>query len=137
MTFLDILEAQLAIDEGKQNKMYMDSMGIPTIGIGHNLRDKPISDAAIHQIFQDDTMDAVADARKLLPIFDTLTEGRKAVLVNMAFNLGYFGLSQFHHTLALITSGDYAGAADAMMDSSWAKQVGQRAVRLSNVMRNG
>ena len=137
MTYLDILEAQLIVDEGKRNKMYMDSMYVPTIGIGHNLRDVPISDRAIRVIFEDDVAAAESDARRLVQSFDNLTDARKAVVVNMVFNLGATKFAKFRNTIAHIDVGLYDAAADGMMDSLWAQQVGQRAVRLANAMRIG
>jgi lysozyme len=137
LDYLDILEAQLEIDEGKRNKMYLDSKGIPTIGIGHNLRDNPISDMAVRVIFEDDVANAEADARKLFPCFDDLTTARKAVIINMMFNMGYETFSQFHHTIEMINSGNYDAAASGMLQSAWANQVGQRANRLADAMRNG
>jgi len=135
MTYLDILEAQLAVDEGKMDRMYLDSEGIPTIGIGHNLRDVPLSARAMRVIFEDDTAQAIADAKRLVPMFDYLTEERKAVVCNMAFNLGYTRLSKFKNTLAAINEGRYADAAREMLDSTWAKQVGDRAKRLAAIMK--
>jgi lysozyme len=44
---------------------------------------------------------------------------------------------KFTKTVALIKTGDYAQAADAMLKSKWAAQVGQRAVELSEQMRTG
>jgi lysozyme len=137
MNYLDILKAQLTIDEGCRNKMYLDSKGIPTIGIGHNLRDKPLSDRAIQIIFEDDMADAEADARKLIKSFDKLNDVRKAVVINMAFNMGYSVLSQFKATIALIDSGDYTNASVQMLRSAWANQVGQRAQRLADQMAKG
>ena len=135
MTYLDILEAQLAVDEGKMDRMYLDSEGIPTIGIGHNLRDVPLSARAMRVIFEDDTAQAIADAKRLVPMFDYLTEERKSVVCNMAFNLGYTRLSKFKNTLAAINEGRYADAAREMLDSTWAKQVGDRAKRLAAIMK--
>lgn len=137
MSYLDILEAQLTIDEGKRNKMYFDSMHIPTIGIGHNLRDRIISDRAIRVIFEDDMAVAEVDARALVKTFDDLNDVRKAVVVNMAFNLGAIRFAKFANTIALIDAGHFDAAADAMLDSLWAQQVGQRAVRLAESMRTG
>ena len=57
MSYIDILQAQLTVDEGHKNFMYKDTKGIPTIGIGHNLN-KPISDRAVQVIFEDDMADA-------------------------------------------------------------------------------
>lgn len=137
MTYLDILKAQLKIDEGYSKKMYVDSKGIWTIGIGHNLRDKPLTDRAIQIIFEDDMADAEADARKLIKSFDTLNDVRKAVVVNMAFNMGYAVFSKFIKTIAAIDSGDYAAAAKNMLNSVWAGQVGARAQRLADKMAKG
>lgn len=137
MTFIDILEAQLTVDEDKRNTLYFDSENIPTIGIGHNLRDRPISERAIRVIFEDDTKQAVADARRLFPNFDRLTEARKAVVCNMSFNLGYHRLAGFHKMVQAVCDERFDDAADEMLDSKWANQVGDRAKRLAEVMRHG
>ncbi len=57
------------------------------------------------------------------------------VLLNMAFNLGVEGLLGFRQTLALLAARDYAGAAQSMLASRWAGQVGQRAARLAAQVR--
>jgi lysozyme len=136
MSYIDILQSQLAVDEGKRNKMYLDSRGIPTIGIGHNLRDNPISDAAVAQIFADDVAPLESEVRKLFT-FDELSDNRKAVVMNMMFNMGFGTLSQFKNTISFINHGSYSEAATAMLNSTWASQVGDRAVRLANLMRAG
>jgi lysozyme len=53
----------------------------------------------------------------------------------MYFNLGnrLFG---FKKTLKYIDEGNYAQAAEEMLDSKWAGQVGERAQRLSRMMKN-
>jgi lysozyme len=137
MSYLDILKRQLSIDEGYKKKMYLDSRGIWTIGIGHNLRDKPLSDRAVQVIFEDDMADAEADARILFKSFDSLNDVRKAVVVNMSFNMGFAVLSQFRQTISAIDAGDYAKAAAYMLNSRWADQVGARAQRLAEQMAKG
>lgn len=137
MSYLDILKAQLAMDEGRRNKMYLDSKGIPTIGIGHNLRDNPISDAAINQIFADDVAPIEAQTRALFPSFDTLSDARKAVLCNMMFNLGATRFATFNTFKSLVESKQFALAASDMLTTLWAKQVGDRALRLAAAMRKG
>lgn len=136
MSYLDILQAQLVVDEGHKNFMYPDSKGIPTIGIGHNLH-KPITDRAVRVIFEDDIADAESDARKLVPTFDALSDVRKAVVVNMSFNMGFDTFSKFHNTLAAINEGRFDDAAAGMLASAWATQVGDRAQRLAKAMREG
>ena len=55
----------------------------------------------------------------------------------MCFNLGYPRLSKFKKFLAAARNEDWETAADEMMDSKWATQVGDRAVRLREKMLNG
>jgi lysozyme len=55
----------------------------------------------------------------------------------MCFNLGIKGLLEFKNTLAFIGAGDWERAANGMLASKWAKQVGMRAIELSELMRKG
>jgi hypothetical protein len=64
-----------------------------------------------------------------------LSDARRSVLVNMAFNLN--GLLGFTHTLDAVRSGDYGATAHQMFRSKWGSQVGQRAIDLSGRMKNG
>jgi len=48
----------------------------------------------------------------------------------MCFNLGIGGLLGFNNTLAFIAAGDWESAANGMLASKWAKQVGMRAIEL-------
>lgn len=137
MTYLTILKAQLVVDEGRENKMYYDSERIPSIGIGHNLRDDPISDAAVDQIFADDVAPIEAECRELFSNFDDLSDARKACVMNMCFNLGEGGLGTFTTFIHLVVTSQFAAAADDMLTTSWAKQVGARASRLATAMREG
>ena len=136
MTYLEICQQQLPIDEGKRSLPYKDTVGILTIGVGRNL-EKGLSDDEIALLLKNDIAEADKAARAVFPAFDSLSEPRKAVLVNMAFNLGQARLAGFRNTLAAIAAGNYDKAADGMLASKWAVQVGQRAQRLAKVMRDG
>jgi len=48
--------------------------------------------------------------------------------------MGSEGVSKFKNTLKLINNKDYAGASKEMLDSKWAQQTPDRAVKLSNLM---
>ena len=131
------LQSDLVSDEGKRRFPYYDSVGKLTIGVGHNLTDLGLSDAAINFILNEDIENHLAELRSAWPAFDSLDEVRQRVLANMAFNLGVAGLLQFKNTLAAIETGDYIGAAVKMRSSKWAKQVCQRAERLAVMMATG
>ena len=51
------------------------------------------------------------------------------------FNLGYDRLSKFKKFLYALKKGLYEDAANEMLDSLWAKQVGNRATQLAALMR--
>jgi lysozyme len=55
----------------------------------------------------------------------------------MAFNLGINRLVKFRKMLEALGKQDYQAAADQMLDSLWVEQVGDRAKRLADLMRNG
>ena len=131
------LKEQLMRDEGLRLKVYADSVGVPTIGYGRNLRDKGISTAEAERMLDSDLVDTVEGLYAALPWFKYLDDARFGVLVNMGFNLGVPGLLKFVKFLAFLKLERYGLAADEMLDSTWAKQVGPRAVRLAEQMRTG
>lgn len=135
MSYRDILHAQLRIDEGVRDRAYLDAVGKVTVGVGHNLTDKPLRAEVVDLIQRHDEEDAERDARAVLPAFDTLSDARKAVVVNMAFNLGAKRFAQFTEALRAIREERWNDAAIAMLASKWAEQVGARAQRLARSMR--
>lgn len=134
---LERLRADLTKDEDRRTKPYRDSVGKLTIGIGHNLDDCGLSDAIIGAIFAEDEANASRDLFTALPWAAKLNDVRQNVLLNMCFNMGIHKLLEFKLTLAYIQGAHYEMAAQEMLNSQWAKQVGDRAKRLSAEMRTG
>jgi lysozyme len=134
---IERLTASIKHHEGKVLKVYKDSVGVPTIGYGRNLKDVGVSEMEAEIMLQADIYRAIEGAVKVVPSFSTLTDARQEVLVEMAFNLGASRLAGFVKTLQLIEEGDWEGAAAEMLDSRWAEQVGHRAVRLSRKFAQG
>ena len=62
---------------------------------------------------------------------------RQRVIIDMAFNMGVPRLNKFVKMWKAIDEQDFAEAKVQMLDSRWANQVGNRAVRLSNAMETG
>jgi lysozyme len=131
------LEQLLILHEGKRNKPYKDTVGKTTIGIGRNLDDKGLSDSEVLYLFRNDLQQHSKEVEQAFPWVSGLDTARRAVLIDMCFNMGIGGLSQFNRTLELIRNGEYEKAAVAMLQSKWATQVGNRAKRLSEMMRTG
>lgn len=139
------LKDQLRRDEGEVLHVYPDSKGIRTAGVGHNLEahgiDLPLG-AKITREQCEKWLDEDAEhaARQVLSCLTwawKLDPIRLAVLINMAFNMGLGKLCEFKQTLELVRKREYDAAATEMLDSLWAKQVGERAKRLAEQMKTG
>lgn len=128
---------QLKRHEGLRLEPYLCTAGRLTIGYGRNISDIGITEQEADQLLANDIKRVKAQLKKHLAWYTQMTLPRKAVFENMLFNLGLSRFMQFHNTLAAAHAGDYATAADEMLDSRWARQVGQRAQELSQQMRTG
>jgi lysozyme len=139
MTWREIVTEQLSRHEGVRPRPYLDTEGKTTIGIGRNLTDKPLRLDEIDYLFRHDLADAEEDARTAIgdAVFEALSDARKAVLVNMAFNLGLTRLRKFKDMIASVKAGQWQEAKAAMLDSRWAQQVGTRATELADLMVRG
>ena len=126
---------QLELHEELRLKPYYDTVDKLTSGIGRNVEDTGISKAEASCMLEDDLIRIIAELDEQMPWWRELTENRRRILVDMAFNLGTFGLSQFRDMLAATKVGDFDGASKEMLDSKWAKQVGSRAERLAKAMK--
>jgi GH24 family phage-related lysozyme (muramidase) len=133
----DLMRAELSRDEGRKPRIYKDAVGKITGGVGRNLSDREFSDDEIDLMLDNDIALSEAELDKVAPWWRHMSGVRQRVLLNMHFNMGWPRLSQFKNTLAAMQSGDYAKAADGMLASVLAQQVGQRSVRLAKMMRTG
>lgn len=145
---ISALTAQLQRDERLRIRVYDDATGQPivpgsvvkghpTIGYGRALDVRGVTAAEAAYLLNNDISDVTAQVLKALPWAASLSGPRLGVLINMAFNMGLGGLLGFSNTLAKVQSGDYAGAAQGMLASKWAQQVGARAQRLAKQMQTG
>lgn len=134
------ISEQLRRDEGVEKSAYSDSLGYLTIGVGRLIDKRKgggLSDAEIEYLLQNDIKEKEAELKSKIKFYSRLDDARKGVLLNMAFNLGVEGLLKFKNTLRLIEAGNYQAASVEMLKSTWARQVGDRAKRLSKQMLTG
>ena len=89
------LKKEMIRDEGYRKKLYQDSVGKWTIGIGHNIDDLGLSDHVINMIYREDLEVAYNNLHKLYPQWQSLPATRQHVLLNMSFNLGYRRFKRF------------------------------------------
>lgn len=130
------LREQLKTHEGYKTKPYKDTKGILTIGIGRNL-EKGLSSLEINYLFNNDIREVQLQLDAAFPWWRKLTYNRQKVMIDMCFNMGIVTMMDFKMTLSAIQDGLFIDAALHMMQSKWAKQVGQRAKTLAKMMEEG
>lgn len=133
----DKLKQQIKLHEGVEYRVYEDTQGILTIGVGRNLEDRGLSEDEVDYLLNNDIKICVEELKRSFDWYEDLGDIRKRVLVDMVFNLGMPRLKGFVKMLEAIESGAWEAAAEEMLDSTWARQVGSRADRLSEMMETG
>jgi lysozyme len=146
----------IALNEGVKPKVYKDSKGHKTIGVGFNLEDagnqkilkkegidinellngRELSDQEIKTLYNHSLTQAFNDAQKFDKNFAKRPEKVKKAIVDMSFNLGLTRLNKFKKMREGLEANDYSKAADEMVDSEWYKQVKSRGPRTVNLMRS-
>lgn len=122
--------------EGWRSVMYADSVGIPTVGYGHNML-VPIPRVVGELLLDEDLKNAETSLKVMIPWTSDLDDVRHAALVEMVFNMGIHRVMEFKKMLYAVANKQWEKAATEMLDSRWARQVGSRAERLANWMRSG
>lgn len=130
----------LALDEGRSPSAYPDSLGFLTIGVGHLIdarKGGQLPEPIIDALLDYDIAEKTEELKLHCPWIAILDQVRRDVLIDMAFNLGAHGLLGFTHFMASMEAKNYILAAEQMLQSKWAVQVGLRAQRLSKMVSTG
>lgn len=137
MSGLDVkfISRWLEQDEGCKLKPYYCTAGKLTIGVGRNLESTGINKAEAKFMLENDIVRIMRELDSILPFWRELSPTRQAALINMAFNLGTFGLSRFTKTIEHLQRAEFDEAGDEMLRSKWADQVGDRALRISKSVK--
>lgn len=138
---LEKLKAQLRLHEGFVSHAYKDNTpeGYLTIGIGRLVDERlggGISEDEANYLLENDIQKA-ASVAETYPWFATLNDARQNVIIDMLVNLGPRRFQSFKKMIAAIEAQDWKEAAAQALDSRWAVQVGNRALRLAEMMRSG
>ena len=130
---------QLRLHEGVRSKVYLCSEGYETIGVGRNVSESGIglSDDEIAYLLANDSARCEQEIAERFDWFDDLDPVRQDAIIDMAFNLGITRLSQFQNMLRALSESRFSDAATEALDSRWARQVGQRAQTVAEMIRTG
>lgn len=141
--------ALIQFEEGWRDKPYYCTEGYPTIGFGFKLgpRGAPLANytftlpLAAGQAWLTELLKAKRAELQARPntaaalVACAPFPAREAVLLSMAYQLGVDGLANFKNALANMAARRWNDAADEMLNSRWAKQTPNRAIRHAEQMR--
>ena len=128
---------QLKRHEGLRLTPYKCTADKWTIGVGRNLEDVGISEQEAEMLLQNDIQRASSQLTQTFPWTLELDEVRFSALINFTFNVGIGTVSKFKNAMALLKAKNYDMAADEFLNSRWAKQVGNRAIEVTEQIRTG
>lgn len=131
------IQAELIQEEGLSLKVYIDSLGNKTIGVGHRVYDDTqiITLELASQYLRSDIDNAYQICREI-PCFNSLDGIRQYPLISMAFNMGK-KIYSFKKMIKALENRDYELASYEMKNSLWHNQVKTRALKLEGIMRTG
>jgi lysozyme len=132
----DLIE-QLTRHEGCELMPYRDTEGLLTIGIGRCIDRIGISREEAEHLLKNDLMRVKMEIHERAPWIHNLDDVRRNAFLNMAFNLGTNGLLKFQKALSHAREARWDECASEMLDSKWARQVGNRAKELAEQVRTG
>ena len=144
---MDAVKERIKDHEGRKNKVYKDSLGNLTVGIGYKLpKNSPlkehdyVDDAFVDSKFEETFMEAAEGAKRLLK-GATIRPEAFGVLTEMVFKMGTTKISGWTNTLNYLKNGEYIKASEEILKgktegtaSKWSLQTPRRAFALSKIL---
>ena len=130
--------------EGYRNKVYLDTLGKRTVGVGHLCvedfweDDKEYAEDFLMDILKKELQEAIRGAKQLMEDHGCadIDEQAEEILIEMVFQLGMTGVSKFKNMWKCLAEQNYIGASFEMLDSRWAKQTPNRAKSMAELMKS-
>lgn len=131
--------------EGVRTRPYKDSLGLWTVGVGHLIGDgkslpsawnREFSMAEVNALFDKDYEKHKKEAQSNVPGFSKFDSMGQGALIDLTFNMGGGWPRKFPNTSRKLGAGDTEGAARGLEDSLWYTQVGRRAPKIVDMVRN-
>ena len=142
MIDMDKLLESVKRHEGYRNKVYLDTLGKRTVGVGHLCvedfweDDKEYEESFLMEILEKDLQSAIDQADDMCKDLK-ISSDAKIIIIEMIFQLGGTGVSKFRKMWQALQQDppDYAEASVQMLDSRWAKQTPNRAQEMAKHMK--
>ena len=124
----------IKINEGFKPRVYKDTLGIDTIGYGFAIKDLHLDEDLSEEILKRKVNKLIKRIYKTFDWFINMPEDVQEVVVEMCYQMGVSGFSKFKKTIKLLSEKQFTDASTEMLDSLWAKQTPNRALKLSNIV---
>mgnify|MGYP001290730901 CR=1 FL=1 len=136
---LDNLKEKIKTHEGYSDKPYLCSQGKWTVGYGYNYEDRGFDTESITEVLNhgftkkladrlltSDIKDCIVSAEKIINGYEALNDARKAVMIDMIYQLGVFRFLKFKRMLLSVKNENILNCAKEMINSRWYNQSGKR-----------
>jgi lysozyme len=143
---MEEFKKEIIEDEGVKHEIYLDHLGLPTMGVGHLITEwdeeygkpvgTPVSEERVNNCLTQDIHVTIQECKKLYEDFDVLPVDAQHIIANMMFNMGRPRLSNFKKMKEAVDQRDWFEAAYEMTNSKWCQQVPNRAMRLIQRMKD-
>jgi lysozyme len=124
-------------DEGLRLKPYKCSAGKLTIGYGRNLEDYGITEDEAEYMLENNIEKMQEELYTSFPWLNNHDEVRQNVIENLCYNMGLGRLKTFKNMFHYLQLKDYENASKELLNSRYAIQVKDRAVRMANMLKTG
>jgi len=141
----DRLSIYKMYDTDGNYRVYLDSLGKPTVGIGHLIDDSSpyknlkvgdtITQEEGKRLFYADVADAIKGVQSAIEQHPKLQYVELEALVDVQFQMGNKVWNEFTDTMKLIDAGKYLEASEEAMNSQWAEQTPSRAKAFSDALK--
>ena len=121
--------------EGFRSKVYKCTEGYDTIGYGFAIKDLELDEDISEMILMQKLDNLMTRIGKTFVWWRSADSTVKDVVVEMCYQLGVSGFSKFKKTIGHLENKRYSKASAEMLDSRWAKQTPNRALELSNLIK--
>jgi|TARA_X000001388_G_scaffold29965_2_gene21287 lysozyme len=143
MIDMEKLLASVKKHEGYRNKVYLDTLGKRTVGVGHLCVEdfwednKEYEEKFLMTILEHDLQSAIKSSEELCEGYN-ISDDAKIIIIEMIFQLGKSGVSKFRNMWKALAEDppSYHVASIEMLDSRWAKQTPNRAKEMSDHMKS-
>ena len=122
--------------EGFRSKVYKCTEGYDTIGYGFAIKDLELDEDISEMILMQKLDNLMTRIGKTFVWWRSADSTVKDVVVEMCYQLGVSGFSKFKKTIDHLGNKRYGKASAEMLDSKWARQTPNRALELSNLIKN-